>query len=207
MRETDWGKLGLVLMGRAMLSKYLTQFYIDGCGYVPSQVVWPEAKLSPQASTGDFWTLTAKSDSAFCGNTAPFSWILVCTSFVCALQESFTPVLCKFCNQIPLTSKVKFSGVSQSLCQIPRLGNLLWVLELSQQCENFFGIIVLQSVGRLLGGSMVELMAISSKRAYVTCCVTQVCCTQSPCAHHDFSPFSGMQEREASLSSLDRGES
>ena len=47
------GKLGLVLMGRAMLSKYLTQFYIDGCGYVPSQVVWPEAKLSPQASTGE----------------------------------------------------------------------------------------------------------------------------------------------------------
>ena len=54
---------------------------------------------------------------------------------------------------------------------------------------------------------MVELMAISSKRAYITCCVTQVCCSQSPCAHHDFSPFSVMQEREVSLSSLDRGES
>ena len=45
--------------------------------------------------------------------------------FVCALQESVSPVLCKFCNQIPLPSKVKLSGGSQSLCQIPRLGNLL----------------------------------------------------------------------------------
>ena len=36
-----------------------------------------------------------------------------------------------FCNQIPLASKVKFPGGLQSLCQIPWLGNLLWVLELS----------------------------------------------------------------------------
>ena len=45
--------------------------------------------------------------------------------FVCALQESVSPALCKFCNQIPLASKVRFSGCSQSLWQIPRLGNLL----------------------------------------------------------------------------------
>ena len=51
-------------------------------------------------------------------------------SFVCALQESVSPVLWKFCNQIPLASKVKFPGGSQSLCQIPKLGNLLWVLEI-----------------------------------------------------------------------------
>ena len=60
---------------------------------------------------------------------SPGSW---CTQgFVCALQESVSPVLWKFYNQIPLASKVKFPGDSQSLCQIPRLGNLLWVLELS----------------------------------------------------------------------------
>ena len=58
--------------------------------------------------------------------------------FVCALQESVSPVLWKFCNQIPLASEVKFPGGSQSLCPIPRLGNLLRVLELSQQCKNFF---------------------------------------------------------------------
>ena len=33
----------------------------------------------------------------------------------------------------------------------------------------------------LLCGSMVGFMATSSKRAYATCCVTQVCCMQSPC--------------------------
>ena len=44
--------------------------------------------------------------------------------FVCALQECVSPVLYKFCNQILLASKVKISGCSQSLCQIPRLGNL-----------------------------------------------------------------------------------
>ena len=35
------------------------------------------------------------------------------------------------CARIPLVSKVKFPGGSQSLYQIPRLGNLLWVLELT----------------------------------------------------------------------------
>ena len=66
---------------------------------------------------------------------SPWSW---CTGFICALQESVSPVLWEFYNQIPLASKVKFPGGSQSLCQIPRLGNLLWALELLQQCENFF---------------------------------------------------------------------
>ena len=51
--------------------------------------------------------------------------------FVCALQESVSPVLWNYCNQITLDSKVKLPGSSQSLCLIPRLGNLLWVLKLS----------------------------------------------------------------------------
>ena len=46
-------------------------------------------------------------------------------------SKSVSPVLWKFCDQIPLASKVKFPEDSQSLCQIFRLGNLLWVLELS----------------------------------------------------------------------------
>ena len=53
--------------------------------------------------------------------------------FVCALQESVSPVLQKFYNQIPLASKVRFPRGSQSLCQIPRLGNLLLVLCLVAQ--------------------------------------------------------------------------
>ena len=52
-------------------------------------------------------------------------------------------------------ARVCFLWGSQSLFQIPRLGNLLWAPELSQQCENFFDIIILQSVGHLLSGSMV----------------------------------------------------
>ena len=57
------------------------------------------------------------------------SW---CTqSFVCTLQESVSLFLCRFCNQIPLASKVRFPGDSQSHCQIPWLGNLVRVLEFS----------------------------------------------------------------------------
>ena len=52
---------------------------------------------------------------SLCGVSA--SW---CTQgFVCALQESVSLVLWNLCNQIPFSSKVRFSGVSQSLCQIP----------------------------------------------------------------------------------------
>ena len=50
-----------------------------------------------------------------------------------------------------------------------------------QQCQNFFDIIVLQFVGHLLSGSMLGLMATSSKKIYATLCVSQVCCSQSPC--------------------------
>ena len=44
----------------------------------------------------DSWTLTGESGSLSCGVTAPFSLVLVHTSFVCALQESVSPDLCKF---------------------------------------------------------------------------------------------------------------
>ena len=40
---------------------------------------------------------------------------------------------------------------------VPQVGKSVWALELLQQCKNFFGIIVLQFVGHLLGGSMVNL--------------------------------------------------
>ena len=62
------------------------------------------------------------------GSLLPSPGSLCAQSFVCALQESVSPVLGKFYNQNPLASKVKFPGGSQSLCQISRLGNLFWVL-------------------------------------------------------------------------------
>ena len=47
----------------------------------------------------------------------PGSWCA--QGFVCALQVSVSPVLCKSCNQIPLVFKVKFPRGSQCFCQIP----------------------------------------------------------------------------------------
>ena len=55
------------------------------------------------------------------GVTAPFSWVLVATRFcLCPPRDCF-PVLWKYCHHIPLASRVKFPGCSQSLCRIPRL--------------------------------------------------------------------------------------
>ena len=70
------------------------------------------------------------------------------------------------------------------LCWIPRLGSLLWNLELSQQCKNFFGIIVLQFVDHPHSGSIVGLMATSSARTKATCHITQDCCCPVPMAGH-----------------------
>ena len=47
-------------------------------------------------SAGDSWTLMGKSGSVSCGVTAPFSWVLVCTSFCLCPQESISPILCTF---------------------------------------------------------------------------------------------------------------
>ena len=95
------------------------------------------------ASAGDSQTLTDKSHSVSCSITLLFlgSWCV--QSFVYALQEFVSLVLWKFCNQILLTFKVKspweFSPFAGSLGW-----KVLWGLELSQQCKNFFCIIVLQ---------------------------------------------------------------
>ena len=92
------------------------------------QCPWPCSRpLLTHASAGVSWTLTGKSGSVSCRVIAPFSWVPVNEGFLFAPQKSLSPVLCKFCNQIPLASKIKFPGGSQSLCQIPRLGKLLWI--------------------------------------------------------------------------------
>ena len=48
------------------------------------------------ASAGDSWTLSGKSGSAFCGVTAPFSWILEHTRFCLCPPRICFPVLSKF---------------------------------------------------------------------------------------------------------------
>ena len=83
----------------------------------------------------------------------------------------------------PAAFKVRIAGDSQSLCQIPRLGSLLWGLARLQQCKNFFGITVLQFVYYPPGGSVVGLMVTSSTRTYAIHHASQACFCQSPCPH------------------------
>ena len=121
-----------------------------------------------------------KCDSVSCGATSPFSWVLVHTRFfLCPPRVSVSPVWWKFYNQIPQILKVRCARIL-SLCQIPRLGSLMWGLEPWRQCENFFGIVVLQFVGHPPGGSMIGLMVTSSRRTQVTHCASQDCCCQCP---------------------------
>ena len=114
------GTLGLVLMGGAMLSKYLIQFcwwvvlcslpaiYLGpNCGggnedngdllqKIPCVYCYthcPQPFSRPpltHASAGDSWTLPGKSGSVSYGFNAPFSWILVHRGSVCALQGSIS---------------------------------------------------------------------------------------------------------------------
>ena len=51
---------------------------------------------STHSSARDSWTLMGRSGSVSCGVTAPFSCIQYTQGFVCALQESVSPALCKF---------------------------------------------------------------------------------------------------------------
>ena len=67
-------------------------------------------------------------------------------NFVCALQDWSLCLPLSRGSPI-IKSRPDSLGISQSLCQIPRLGSLTWGSEPSQQWENFFGIIFLQFVG------------------------------------------------------------
>ena len=78
------GKLGLVLLGGAMLSKSLIPFSVDGQGCVPSLLfgLWPNCPPRPPLDPQD------KSDSVSCGESlllSPDSWCA--QGFVCALHE------------------------------------------------------------------------------------------------------------------------
>ena len=184
-RDWLWGKLGLALVGRVMLSKPLIQF-ADGWACAPSLLgVWLEAThsqkgkpvLEPMGCMAELKRtyanmrlpgllllpvpVSAQQTTANAplrrrpSSTGRQVWLSLlspgsgCTQgFVCALHESLFPqVPWKFCNQIPLFFKVRFPGDSQSLCQILRLGSLMWGLEHLQQCEKFFGTIVLPVCG------------------------------------------------------------
>ena len=137
----------------------------DSC----SQCPWLHGRSpSTCASAGDCRTLTGKSGSVSCGATAPFPWVLVGTRF-CLCPPSLFPQSCgSSAVKYHWLSKSNSPGVFSLFPGFPRLGNLLWALELLQQCKNFFAIIALQFVGHLLGGSVAGIMVTSSKRTYTT---------------------------------------
>ena len=86
--------------------------------------------------------------------------------------------------QVLLTFKVRFPGDSHSLCWIPRLGSLLWDLGLLQQCENFFGMIVLLFVFRHPGGPIfIGANGDVVQEDLATSHASHDCCCQSPCPH------------------------
>ena len=111
----------------------------QGCCYqCPSPCGRP---LPTHASAGDPHTLRGGLTPSPVGSVllSPGTWAHIALFL-------FPPVLWRSCNPVPLAFKVRFPGDSQSLGKIPRLESLMWGLEPSQLCKNFFGIIVLQFV-------------------------------------------------------------
>ena len=133
------GKLGLFLMGRAMLSKSLIQFSVDGQGCGPSLLFDLRANTGGGSEdNGDFLkrsvhalphsvppTLQAHCQPTPLPETLGHIWAsrgqslvgslllspgsCCAQGFVCALQESVFPVLCKFWQL--------YSGVNGELLQ------------------------------------------------------------------------------------------
>ena len=67
------------------------------CTHCCTQCSAPCSRPPPtQAAARDSWTLSGKSGSVSCGVTAPFSWVLVHTSFCLCPPRVVSPVLCKF---------------------------------------------------------------------------------------------------------------
>ena len=88
-----WGKLGLVLMGGAMLSKSLIQFSVDGWNCVPSLLfsLRPSCRHTPPLETPGH---PQAPDSVSCGDTAPFFCLLVHTRFWLCPPKSLFPQTC-----------------------------------------------------------------------------------------------------------------
>ena len=134
-------------MGRAMFSKSLIPFSVDGwdstpplCDLrpnygggnednsdllqkVPCTLCCPECPRPcsrpplTHATAGHPRTLLGKSGSAFCGVTAPFSWILVHTRFCLCPPRVCSPVLCKFwqfCGWLMATSSKRAYAIPRA---------------------------------------------------------------------------------------------
>ena len=105
--------------------------------------------LPTHASTGGPPTVAGSFVQSPVGSLFLSSGAWCMQNFVCALQDwsfclsqsSGSPII-----KSHWPSWTYFLN-SKSLGWIPRLESLTWGLECSQQCKNFFGIIILQSLG------------------------------------------------------------
>ena len=75
--------------------------------------------LSTQASTGNFWTFTVKSDSVSFGIAAPFSWVLVCKRFCFCLPRvcfggSMVALMATSSKRTYATSRLPRSAVART---------------------------------------------------------------------------------------------
>ena len=117
-------------------------------------LVWPEAKLLTHASTGDSWTLTGKFDSVSCGNTAPFSWLLVHARFCLCSPKVCFPSPVKVLQSNPTGALSQISWEFSVPLPDPQIGKSVVGPRAFLAVWDCFSIIVLQFVGRLLCGSM-----------------------------------------------------
>ena len=115
----------------------------DCCCQCPSSCSRP---LLTHASTKDPQTLTVKSISVSCGVTTLFIGSWCAQDFVCAL------CFLQFCGSSVIKSHCPSSRIPSLFAGSPRLGRLMWGIEPSQKCKNFFGIIVIQFLGHPPGG-------------------------------------------------------
>ena len=135
--------------------------------------------MPPLETSGHSWASLAQS---LVGTLLLSPGSCCIQGFVCALQVSVSPVLWKFCNQILSSVPTGLQSQIPLGFSVPLLDPQIWKTVVGPRtfltvweflwCNCF--------VGRLLGSSVVGLMDTSSKRAYATCCMTQVCCSQSP---------------------------
>ena len=116
-------------------------------------LVWPEAELLTHAFTGDSWTLTGKSDSVCCGDTAPFSWFLVHARFCLCSPRVCFPSPVKVLQSDPTGALSQSSwGFSVPLLDPQVVKSVVGPRALLTVWD-LFCIIVLQFVGRLCCGS------------------------------------------------------
>ena len=116
--------------------------YAKGDLPVPLSMRWAPATphLHRRASNTSRWFWFS-----LLGVTASLLWVLVHAKFyLCPPRPAslFSASSLEGLLSNPAGPHRQFPGDSQSFCQIPRLGSLTWGSEPSQQCKNFFGVIV-----------------------------------------------------------------